>query len=136
MSDMTPPYGMILLGDGRPTLLRARGWPVFVKSPRRDDGVRAAARDQLLDGLRRRGWLVAAQHPEWTAAPIAAAKNRVDITLCPGFGGYAGGRFRGWSARGGAGWVPLREPGQALVRRSADLSPEIAVLGRVNLGSE
>jgi hypothetical protein len=39
--------------------------------------------------------------------PSPPPKDRVDITLCLGFGGDAGGRFGGWSAKGGAGWVPL-----------------------------
>jgi len=98
---------MIMLGDGRPTFLRPRGSPVFFKSP-----------DETMDNTPVHAiswWMVYGGEDGWwplytrecTAAPIAPPKDRVDITLCPGFGGYAGGRFRGWSAKGVAGWVPL-----------------------------
>jgi hypothetical protein len=46
--------------------------------------------------------------------PSPPPKDRVDITLCLGFGGYAGGRFRGSSAKGVARGVP---PGGSLVGR-------------------
>jgi hypothetical protein len=121
MSDRTPRYGMILLDDGRPTLLRPRGSPVFFKSP--DETMESAPVHAISC------WMVYGGEDGWwphytqngRLHPSPPPKDRVDTTLCPGFGGYAGGRFRGWSARGGAGSVPLggtRAGASAAIRRS------------------
>src|SRR5712691_1571256 len=82
--------------------------------------------------------LVAALHPEWMAAPTAAAKGPSRH--------HPVSRF--WRIRRRAlprlvsqrhcalGSTTGINGGQALMRRSADLSPEIAVPGRADLGSE
>jgi len=108
---------MILLDDGRPTLLRARGSPVFFKSP---DGTMEYARLHAFNC-----WMVYGGEDGWWPLytqngplhPSPPPKDRVDNTLCLGFGGYAGGRFRGWSAKGVAGWVPLGRGGTTVGRR-------------------
>ncbi len=80
MSDRAQRYGMILL-DGPPTLLRARGAPVFFRSP--DETIQYAR----LHGVQR--WMVCGGEDGWwpiytQAGPLHSppeSKRRVDITF-------------------------------------------------------